>query len=311
MELFVGIDVSKYFFDVCCGVDGKVSHFDYNQQAVAECVKMLERVEPTLVVLESTGGYELQLALAVQDSGLSVVIVNPSRVRSFGRACGKIAKTDKIDARTIAWYASALRPQVRGRINRKMCKLKTLTARRRQLVDMRTAERNRLEHVFEKAIRRSVEAVVKTIEREIGKVESAMAEHIDDDPQLREKVIKMRTVPAIGEVTASMIVSELPEIGSLNRRQIASLVGVAPMNRDSGLMRGKRTTGGGRKEVRTRLFMPTLVAIQHNPVIRKFYRRLLQNGKAKMTAVVACMRKLLTIINFMLAKNEEWKPNSA
>lgn len=309
MKDFIGIDVAKRFFDVCSYSDGKVIHYEYTPEGVAKCVKRLAGIKPKLVVMEATGGYEMTLAVKLQAAQLPVAIVNPKRVRDFARAVGQIAKTDRIDAYIIARYASTIKPSVSNRISDNARKIKALVARRRQLVDMRTAEKNRVDHVFGKAVGKSIMAVIKTIEREIKKVEAEISKRIERDDQLRDKAECIKTVPGIGDITASMIIAELPELGRFNRRQIAALVGVAPINRDSGMFRGKRMIGGGRKEVRTRLFMPTLVAIQHNPVIRDFYARMLKAGKTKMTAVVACMRKLVVILNTMLAKNETWKPN--
>ena len=176
---------------------------------------------------------------------------------------------------------------------------------------MHTAETNRMEHAHDKAIVRSIQAILKIIKRQMDKVEQQVRDHIASRPKLQEKTQQLESVPGIGETTASLLVTELPELGRLNRRQIAALVGVAPINRDSGTYRGKRMTGGGRRDLRARLFMPTLVATRHNPVIQRFYQRLLQKGKAKMTAVIAAMRKLLTILNTMLKKNETWNPKTA
>lgn len=308
MENYVGIDIAKRFFDVCCCTNGQVVHFEYTNGGIAKCVKKLADLKPKLIVMEATGGYQIPLAIELQAANLPVAIVNPKRIRDFARAVGQIAKTDRIDANIIARYASMIKPAANDKISKNARRIKSLVARRQQLVKMRVAEQNRIDHVFDKAVGRSIKAVIKTIEHEIEKVEGRIYEYIDHDPQLKSKVEQIKTVPGIGDVTATMIISELPELGLLNRRQIAALVGVAPINRDSGTFRGKRMTGGGRKAVRTRLFMPTLVAIQHNPVIRNFYQRLLKAGKTKMTAVIAAMRKLITILNVMVAKNEVWNP---
>lgn len=308
MEKYVGIDVSKRFFDVCFGVDGKVEHYDYTKQEVKKCAKKISKYQPALVVLEATGGYEIELAAELQAEELAVAIVNPRRIRDFARAVGRLAKTDTIDAQIIAKYASALKPRESVKIASNARKIKALIARRSQLVAMRTAENNRLEHDFDKEVTKSIKQVIGFIEKQLAKVEAEIKKLIDHDPDMKDKAKLVKTMPGIGDITAFMIVSELPELGMLNRRQIASLVGVAPINRDSGTFRGKRMTGGGRKSVRTRLFMPTLVAIQHNAVIRKYYQRLLKNGKTKMTAVIACMRKMLVILNTMAEKNECWKP---
>ena len=189
--------------------------------------------------------------------------------------------------------------------------MKALVARRHQLVQMHTAETNRLEHARDKAIVQSIRTILQTLERQMDKVEQQIRDQIDHMPELKQKTQQLESVPGIGETTASLLVTELPELGRLNRRQIAALVGVAPINRDSGTYRGKRMTGGGRRHLRARLFMPTLVAVRHNPVIHTFYQRLLRQGKTKMVALIAAMRKLLTILNTMLKKNETWKPRTA
>ena len=308
MEKYVGIDVSKSFFDVCFGVDGKVEHFDYTKTEVRKCAGKISKYKPALVVLEATGGYEIKLADELQSQGLAVAIVNPKRIRDFAKAVGQLAKTDKIDAQIIAKYASALKPHANVKIASNARKIKALIARRSQLVAMRTAENNRLEHDFCKEVAKSITQVIAFIEKQLDKVEAEIKKLIDHDPEMKDKAELLKTMPGIGDATASMIISELPELGKINRRQIASLVGVAPINRDSGTFRGKRMTGGGRRFVRTKLFMATLVAIQHNAVIRKYYQRLLGNGKTKMTAVIACMRKMLVILNSMVEKNEPWNP---
>ena len=311
MGNYVGIDVSKSFFDVCnCG-DGQVNHFDYTPEGIDKCVRELAELRPRLIVIEATGGYETRLASELQAAELPVAIVNPRRIRDFAKAVGQIAKTDKMDANIISRYASVLKPPISETISGKARIMRALVARRLQLVRMRTAEQNRMEHAFDKSIRRSIKSIIKKIEQELEKVEAKISDHIDRDPQLRSRAEQIKTVPGIGDITACMLVSELPELGCFNRRQIAALVGVAPINRDSGTFRGKRMTGGGRRQIRAKLFMPTLVAIQHNPVVHNYYERLLKAGKSKMTAVVACMRKLVTILNTIVAKNEVWKQNVA
>lgn len=311
MEKFVGIDISKRFFDVCENTKTGVVRYEYNKAQVKNCVAKLCAIKPRLIVMEATGGYELGLAAQLQAAGLAVAIVNPRRTREFARAVGQTAKTDKIDAQIIARFAGTLQPPASEKISSNARKIKELMARRSQLIQMRVAEQNRFGHVFGKAVGKSIRAMINLIERQISKVDKEIADHIEHDPGLKEKAQLVKTMPGIGDITASMIVTTLPELGRLNRRQIAALVGIAPINRDSGLFRGKRMTGGGRQEVRNKLFMPTLVAIQHNPVIHEFYNRLLKAGKAKMTAVIACMRKLVVILNSMVAKNQIWKANLA
>lgn len=308
MEKTIGIDVSKARLDVHVLDPKKDMQFDNSADGIKECIEVCLEFEPELIAMEATGGYEYAAAAALSANGLPVAVVNPRRIRDFAKAIGVTAKTDKIDARVIALFAANCEPMAQGVISDNSRKLKALTTRRQQLLDMRTAENNRKEHAIDKEICRSLEMLIKTINKEIEKVDKQIGGRIDGMPELKEKADKLRSVPGIGETTAAMLVSELPELGTFNRRQIASLVGVAPINRDSGTFRGKRMTGGGRKDVRNRLFMPTLVAIRHNPVLREYYRRLVdEKGKKKMVAVVATMRKLLCTMNAMLKNNQHWE----
>jgi len=308
MKKHVGIDVSKRFFDVYILEDQKSMHFDYQPEQVKKCVRQLQKIKPELIVMEATGGYETELAMALQSVGLPVSIVNPRRIRDFAKAMGQIAKTDKIDALIIARYGATLETPRQKQIDGNARQLKALQARRQQLIEMRTAENNRCEHVFDKIVDRSLKAMIKMIDKEIKKVDEQISESIDQIPELKQKAEVLRSTPGIGETTSAMLVTELPELGVCNRKQIAALVGVAPMNRDSGVFRGKRMTGGGRRSVRARLFMPVLVAIKHNLVMKRFYERLLESGKNKMTAIIATMRKLLVILNTMIKNNQVWNP---
>jgi len=308
MENYVGIDISKRYFDLHILPEDKQHHFENDHKGIRHCLKMLTDLRPKLIVMESTGGYEFALATELYVAGLAVAVVNPRQIRDFAKAIGQIAKTDKIDAKVIARFASTIEPPAREVMDSKAMRLKSLVARRDQLTQMHVAESNRMEHAVDRSIAHSIKAILKVIERQIADIDKQIVEHINHDEQLRRKADIVDSAPGIGDTTAFMLVTKLPEIGTLNRRQIAALVGVAPINRDSGAFRGKRMTGGGRSSVRSGLFMPTLVAIKHNPVIREFYQRLLSVGKTKMTAVIAAMRKLLTILNVMVAKNEFWNP---
>ena len=308
MEKTIGIDVSKARLDVHVLDSKKDLQFDNNTDGIKKCSKLCMEVKPELVVLEATGGYEYQAAAQLSTMGLPVAVVNPRRVRDFAKALGFTAKTDKIDARVIALYAANCKPMAQGVISDNSRKLKALTARRKQLLGMKTAENNRIEHAIDKVIARSLKRLIKMIDSEIEKVDMQISKQNDNMPELQEKAKMLKSIPGIGEITAAMLISELPELGTFNRRQIASLVGVAPINRDSGTFRGKRMTGGGRKNVRNRLFMPTLVAIRYNPPLKKYYRRLVdEKGKTKMVAVIAAMRKLLCIMNVMLKNNQQWE----
>ncbi len=313
MKRHVGIDVSKSFFDLHILEDGKDLHYDNTGQGIKQCVALLkeEEAEVELVVMEATGGYEIALASELQAAGLPVAVVNPRRIRDFAKAAGKFAKTDKIDAAVIAVYGAKMEPPADEQVDENTRRLRVLVSRRHQLIGMRTAENNRMEHAYDKVLARSIKAIIVSVEREIAKIDKQIDDQIQQQPQLKEKAEILRSMPGIGDTTAFMLVTELPELGKANKKQIAALVGVAPMNRDSGVFRGKRMTGGGRRDVRARLFMPTLVAIKHNPVIREYYQHLLAEGKAKMTAVVAAMRKLLVILNTMLKNNQYWMPKKA
>jgi transposase len=311
MATYVGIDIAKYGFDLAFEPRRKGQHFDNDANGIQRCRNVLEQLQPDLIVLEPTGGYERTLVAELQTAGLPVAVVNARRIREFARAAGRLAKTDKLDAEAIARFAAVMQPPPQEALDQQTQAMKALVARRHQLVQMHTAETNRLEHAYDKAVAQSIRAILKTLERQMNQVEQQIRDQIDRSPQLQQKTQQLQSVPGVGETTASLLVTELPELGRLNRRQIAALVGVAPINRDSGTYRGKRMTGGGRRHLRARLFMPTLVATRHNPVIRRFYQHLLDQGKTKMVALMAAMRKLLTILNTILKNDDTWNPKIA
>lgn len=311
MRTYAGIDVAKHRFDLAFEAEPKVQSFDNDAKGIRRCCQILKQRRPEVIVMEPTGGYERALVIAFQAAGLPVAVVNARRIRQFAGAVGKRAKTDAIDAQVIARFAAMLQPPAQEVIDRHTRVLKDLVARRHQLVRMHTAEISRCEHAVERAVKRSLQAVLKILEKQMAQVEKQIDRQIQGMPPLQEKAKKLQSVPAIGEVTAALLVTELPELGRLNRRQIAALVGVAPINRDSGAYRGKRKTGGGRRDLRARLFMPTLCAVRCNRPIREFYQRLLKKGKTKMVAVIAAMRKLLTILNTMIANGESWNLEKA
>lgn len=308
MKTYVGIDVAKAHVDLYDTSTGDHKRYENNRIGINKCINQLGSLKPELIVLESTGGYELDLVCALHEASLPVAVVNPRRVRDFGRAVGQLAKTDQIDAVLLARYAATIQPARQTGLDHHSRRMKALVARRGQLVKMRMAETNRQEHIPDRVIARSISAIIKTLDREIDKIEQELVALIRQIPELQQKMLSLLSVPGIGQTTAIMLLTEVPELGQLNRRQLAALIGVAPINRDSGSLRGKRMTGGGRRSVRTRLYMPAVVACHHNPVLKLFYQRLLQKGKTKMTALIATMRKLLTIINSMLAKGEAWSP---
>lgn len=311
MDVFVGIDVAKAFFDLFDAAADHGERFEYTPAGIRACRTYLTGRAPRLIVMESTGGYETELAVALSDAGLPVAVINPRRIRDFARATGKLAKTDRIDARVIAGFAASLQPVPQGVWDEQTRRMKALVARRAQLLQMKTAEQNRREHSGDPVIARSITVVIRTLEKEIAKVEQQVRDQITRTPDLKQKADQLTSVPGIGETTALMLIAEVPELGQLNRRQIAALIGVAPINRDSGTFRGKRMTGGGRRFVRARLYMPTIVATQHNPWLKRFYQHLLAKGKTPMTALVATMRKLITMLNSLLATNQTWRPQIA
>lgn len=310
MATHVGIDIAKRSFDLAFETKQKTRHFDNDASGIRRCCTMLKQLQPDLIVMEPTGGYEAALQIQLQAAGLPVAVINARQIREFAKACGQLAKTDKLDAQIIARFAAVMQPAAQEPVDAQTRVLKALVARRRQWVQMHTADDNRMEHADDNAIKQSIRKMLELLENQIDSADRQIQEQVESMPKLKKRTERLLSAPAIGSTTAALLVIELPELGQLNRRQIAALVGVAPINRDSGTYRGKRMTGGGRKDLRARLFMPTLCAIRCNPVIRDFYQRLLDKGKAKMTAVIAAMRKLLTILNTMLKKNESWNPKT-
>lgn len=307
----VGIDISKYHFDLHLLPEAKAARYTNDTEGIDQCGQFLAQVQPERIVLEATGGYELALTLALQTAGLPVIVVNPRRVREYARSQSLLAKTDRIDARIIAEFAQSPRVQVRQLPDAQGRQRSEWLARKRQLVELHVAERNRLEHATDRLVVQSLRRVLAVLEKEIAKLDQKIAAAIAADPQLRRKAEILDSTPGIASATAAVLVTELPELGRVNRRQIATLVGLAPLNRDSGQFRGQRTTGGGRGRVRSALYMPMLTVIRCNAVLRRFYQRLVANGKAKMTALVAAMRKLLTILNTLIKKDQLWNPQLA
>lgn len=302
---FAGIDVSKRHLDVGIRPEGLVRRFAAEE--LDPLVAFLVDQRPTLVVLEATGGLEFAAAAALVAAAIPVAIVNPRQVRDFAKAVGKLAKTDAIDAAVIAHFAEAVRPEPRPLPDEQTQQLEALVVRRRQLIDMRTAEINRLRGCRAEAARTSLHQHIDWLRKQIEDLDKDLAQTLRQSPVWRAKETLFRTVPGVGRVLATTLLVELPELGTLDRKQIAALVGVAPLNRDSGTLRGKRSIWGGRAPVRAVLYMAAIVAANHNPQIRPFYERLLEAGKAKKTALVACMRKLLTILNAMARAGAEWR----
>ncbi len=302
---FVGIDVSKAQLDVAVRPTGKRWTLPYDQTGIEGLIPQIVDLEPALVLLEATGGLELPLVAALAAAALPMVVVNPRQVRDFAKATGTLAKTDTLDAGVLAHFADAVRPEVRPLKDAETQVLNSLTARRRQVMTMLVSEKNRLGAAIG-AVSPRIEAHIAWLEQELSDLDKGLRQTLRRSPVWREKDDLLRTVPGVGEQISLTLLANLPELGTLNRRQIAALVGVAPYNRDSGALRGKRAVWGGRSRVRAVLYMGALVASRHNPAIRDFYQRLLATGKPKKVALVASMRKLLVILNGMLKHGSPW-----
>jgi transposase len=295
-NVFIGIDVAKESLEVAMRPDGVNGSFPNTEEGRLELVRLVHTLAPQLVVLEATGGYELELAHLLALRNVNVAIVNPRQVRDFARATGRLAKTDSIDAGVLAHFAEVVRPDSRPLKDPEARKLQTLTARRRQLVEMLTAEKNRL-GIADGWARPDIEDHIAWLEDRLNTINKTIGSVIKKSPLWRAKEDLLKKVKGIGAVTACGLIADLPELGTLNRKKIAALVGLAPFNRDSGIYRGKRAIWGGRSHVRSSLYMATLSAIRYNPVIKTFYNRLTGAGKLPKVAITACMRKLLVILN--------------
>ena len=302
---FVGVDISDEYVDVCVRPDGEAKRFERGRQLKA-LAKYLKPFAPQLVVMEATGGLEVPVADALSAARFPVAVVNARQVRDFAKATGRLAKTDALDAEVIAHFAEAVRPEVRRLPDAKARELEALVVRRRQLVEMIVAEKNRLRTVFSKAMKRGIEKHIAWLQKQADELEATIATQIRTTPRWRERDELLRSVPGIGPAVSATLLVALPELGELDRKKIAALVGVAPLNRDSGTMRGKRSVWGGRASVRAALYMSATVAARYNPVIRIFYERLVAAGKAKKVALTACMRKILVIANAIIRSERPW-----
>ena len=306
-QIFTGIDVSKETLDVA--VDGEADGQQYANDAVgiAALAVWLAEKEVTLVVVEASGGWELDLVTALAVAGLPAAVVNPTRVRNFAKALGQYAKTDKIDACVLARFAAVVQPPVRPLKSGEQARLAAVISRRQQLVDMLTQEKNRRVTTREE-MRDQLERHIRWLETELADLNNQLEKLVAHCAEWQAKKEVMMSVKGVGSVTATTLLADLPELGTLNRQQIAALVGLAPLNKDSGRKRGKRHIFGGRKAVRSKLYMAALSAAKHNPIIRSFYERLLAKGKLEKVALTACMRKLLVILNAMIRDMEPWQP---
>lgn len=310
MEHFIGIDVSKATLDLAALPDGESWTVTNDEQGLAELAPRLLALGPVVIVLEATGGFEMLAALTLAQAGLPVAVVNPRQVRDFAKAMGRLAKTDALDAGMLAEFAQRVRPTPRPLPDEAALLLEGLLTRRRQIVDMLTAEKNRL-GLARGPIKRDITQHIRWLEKRLADVDGDLQDAVTASPLYQAKADLLRSVPGVGQVTTLTLLATLPELGQLSRHQIAALVGVAPMNRDSGTMRGKRMVWGGRAPVRAVLYMAVLVGIKHNAVLRGFYERLRASGKPFKVAATACMRKLLTILNAMLQQNRRWDPHHA
>lgn len=303
--VFVGIDVAQAELVTALRPSGEVWATAYTEAGMRELVERLQQLQPELIVLEATGGLEVPIAAALAAAGLAVAVVNPRQVRDFARATGKLAKTDPIDAGVLAHFAEAIHPEPRPLPDAATQQLTALLTRRRQVVEMLTAEKNRLPRTLP-VVRPRLQEHITWLEQELSALNNDLDQALRNSPVWREKEELLRSVPGVGPVAARTLLAELPELGTLNCKQIAALVGVAPLNQDSGKHRGQRRVWGGRAAVRGALYMATLVATRFNTIIRTFYQRLLAAGKPCKVALTACMRKLLVILNAMMAHKTLW-----
>jgi len=305
--VYVGVDVAKNSLDVAVSNSGGVRQFANDHEGITNAVQYIAGLKPAGIILEATGHLEMPLAAALQADRLPVAVINPRQVRDFARATGTLAKTDTIDARILALFGIRVQPEIRPLPDKKTREMRNLLTRRRQLIEMLTAEHNRLFHSSDD-VRPSIETHIKWLGEALSEINNDLDRRIRLSPSWLEKDNLLKSVPGVGKVVSSSLLIELPELGRLNRRKVAALVGVAPFNRDSGTMRGRRTVWGGRAKLRAVLYMAALVASRRNPIIAAFYQRLLDAGKAKKVALVACMRKLLTILNAMIRTMTAWQP---
>jgi transposase len=301
---FVGIDVAKAALDVFIGSAGTAFTVANDEVGIKDLVRQL--VPADFVILEATGGLETPVASALAAAGIAVAIVNPRQVRDFARATGRLAKTDRLDAEVLALFGEAVRPEARPLADEQAQALEALVTRRRQLVEMLTAEKNRRASA-PKVLHHSIDEHIRWLEKRLAGFDDELGELIRNTPLWRERDALLRSVPGVGKVLSSTLLAQLPELGMLNRKQIAALAGLAPFNRDSGSMRGSRCIWGGRAQVRRVLYMATVAGVRSNPAVRTFYLRLRANGKHAKPALTACMRKFLVILNAMLHNKTHWQ----
>ena len=309
-EVFVGIDVSKEWFDVTVRPGHESWRGSQDEAGVAALTDRLLQLRPRLVIMEASGGYERLITAVLGAAGLPVAVVNPRQVRDFARSMGRLAKTDRIDAEVIAHFGQAADVEPRPLASEDALELEALVTRRRQIVRMRAAEQVRRQQTLP-VVQVCIDRVLALLKQELKEIDNDLSKRLRETPIWREREELLRSVPGVGPTLTFTLVAEMPEMGTLTRRQIAALVGVAPLARDSGKQRGARTCWGGRANVRAALYMPTLAAVRCNPVLRAFHDRLVEAGKPKKVVLTACMRKLLTILNAMVKHNTRWNPQYA
>ena len=305
--VFVGIDVAKAHLDIHVRPSGEAFTVPRDGESVANLADRLKALSPVVVVLEATGGFETIVAATLSGAGLPMAVINPRQIRDFARSVGQLAKTDALDAAVIARFAEAVKPEPRPLADEQTRMLSELVARRRQLVEMMTAERNRRPRLSRKHLIKALDRHLAMLQKDLSEIEREIDTTIRGTPIWHERAELMTSVPGVGPTLARTLLADVPELGTLDRKKIAALVGVAPLNWDSGTYRGRRTTWGGRSKVRAVLYMAALVASRHNPALKSFYQRLVQAGKAKKLALVAVMRKLLTILNAIVRDQKPWQ----
>jgi transposase len=310
-DLYVGIDVSKAHLDACILPLAELLCVPNEEARLTELVGKLQSLSPKLVLLEATGGFERPAVAALAASEMAVVVVNPRQARDFARdfarATGQLAKTDRLDAESLARFAEAVRPAPKVLPDEEAQEFSAILSRRRQIISMMSAEKNRLSATASEALAKRIRAHIRWLEKELARTERDLDESVQANPTFKENEALLESVPGVGPVLCRTLLAELPELGSLSPRELSALVGVAPLNRDSGIFRGRRAIWDGRARVRQALYMGALVATRHNPTIKSFYERLLSAGKPKKVALVACMRKLLVILNAVMRDRTPWR----
>lgn len=304
---FIGVDIAKDSFEFVAYGDDRHFNMSNDGTGIRQAVEQIQKLSPELVVLEATGGYEHPLVAALSIAKLPVVVINPRQVRDFAKATGQLAKTDAIDAAVLAQFAAVIKPDLRPIADADMLLLKEVVSRRQQLVEMLVAERNRMGIAHNPSVKADIQAHIDWLRKRLNEADGELLRQIKESPVWRAKDDLLRTVPGVGPMTSVALLANLPELGRLNRHQIAALVGVAPFNRDSGMMRGKRAVWGGRSSLKAILYMAALSATKWNPAIKTFYERLCASGKPKKVALTACMRKLLIVLNSMMKNNTAWR----